>query len=126
MAVLYSDINQYNPAIKPILINIESIFQSIYNLLGTSKGERIFRPDIGLDIDNLLFQLGNSPDDIDGSFSLLNLVIAGIRQYEPRVTPDFGRSSVEQDINNNGYTLNLVFQILGLGNEYFEVKGSFL
>jgi phage baseplate assembly protein W len=41
MAVLYSDINQYNPAIKPILINIESIFQSIYNLLGTSKGERI-------------------------------------------------------------------------------------
>ncbi len=122
MAVLYSDPNQYNPKVKPLLTDIESVYQSLYNLLGTSKGERLFRPDFGIELDDLLFQIGTNGD---ASFAVLNLILSDIRRFEPRVIPDFSKSAVTPNIDENGYDLTLAFQIQGLGVEYFEFKGSF-
>lgn len=122
MAILYSDINQYNPKTKPLLENVEAVYQSLYNLFGTSKGERPFQPEIGLDLDEYLFELGEADSN---SFAILNIILTEIRRFEPRCIPNFGKSEVIPNYDNNSYELHLAFQILGLGEEFFEFKGAF-
>lgn len=119
---LYSDLNQHDPQNTPLLYGIEPIYQSIYNILSTSKGERIFLPEFGADLDNYLFELMT---DIT-AFNILNTIIEAIERWEPRVSLLYGQCSVIPDYDNNKYDVTLVFNVLGLEDESFEVRGSLL
>jgi hypothetical protein len=59
----------------------ESIKQSIQLILGTSKGERIMRPDFGCEINDLVFAPNNS-----NTHSLLAYYIEeALAKWEPRI-----------------------------------------
>ena len=84
-----------------------AILQSITSLLLTNKGERPFKPDLGSDIRNSLFE----PLDYATSGLIRGQVLDVINKYEPRVSID--NVIVEIDELNNGYTVELFFTIVG-------------
>lgn len=122
MKFLYSDLNQYKPSLKPVLNDIEAVYQALYNLFGTSSGERLFRPEIEGDVEDELFEF----IDEDNTFSVLNLLIQKVERFEPRVIPDFQQSTVEITTDNNSYKLFLIFKVKGYGNENFKFSGEFV
>lgn len=59
----------------------KDIEESIYIILGTSKGERIMRPDFGCGIHDFVF----SPADEFTMQSIKNRVEEALRDWEPRI-----------------------------------------
>lgn len=59
----------------------KDIEESIYIILGTSKGERIMRPDFGCGIHDFIF----SPADEFTMQSIKNRVEEALRDWEPRI-----------------------------------------
>lgn len=59
----------------------KDIEESIYIILGTSKGERIMRPDFGCGIHDFVF----SPADEFTMQSIKNCVEDALRDWEPRI-----------------------------------------
>lgn len=118
MDVVYSDVNpNYGVSTRgEIVTNIESINASIENILGTSKGERVFLPEFGSSISSLLFD----PISEDTASAILTLLITAIDQWEPRIKVILSRSSVIPDYDNNYYEVFLVYKVIGLG-----VDGTF-
>jgi len=66
----------------PILPNVQSIMQSVLNILSTRKGERIYNPEFGCDVDKYLFDF-NDPVMHD---LIKKEIINSIKKNEPRVT----------------------------------------
>ena len=86
-----------------------AISQSIAVLLQTDRGERLFQPQLGSDLRQMLFQ----PLDF-GSAALIKSKIADcIGKYETRVAINDIRCT--PDFNNNGYDVELFYTILGDG-----------
>jgi phage baseplate assembly protein W len=93
-----------------------AIVQSITALLLTRKGERPFQPDLGSDIQNLLFE----PLDY-GSSALLSTTIAEVlSNYEPRIS--VSRIRAIPDYNNNGYQVEVEFEIVGRNDTPIAVE----
>lgn len=118
---IYSDLNQYKPQLKPVLTDIECIYQSLYNLFGIDEYERLFRPEIKGSIDDETFGFVEE----DSSFAILAEQINRVKRFEPRVIPDFGKSKVVLNEDENRYDLILAFQVAGAGVDFFEFSGSF-
>lgn len=111
---LYSDVNQHTPFEKHRVTDEDSVQQSLYNLLRTRKGERVFHPEYGLDIEHLLFEL--TSDDV--AFELEVRLKESINEWEPRVI--IQDIVVEDDPDNNTYKLAMFYTIKGLGDRSFE------
>ena len=84
-----------------------AIVQAIQSILLTRKGERPFQPDLGCDIQDLLFE----PLDYASAGTIKQEIRETIDRYEPRV-------SVTQifcvpDFDNNGYNVQLQYLIVG-------------
>jgi len=109
MTVLISDINQYSPTIKPMLKNIEVIFQSLHNILVTKKGECSFNLDYGIDFEDSLFEL---IDEIN-AVEIFRVVTEEIEIQEPRIEIDASETDIFPDPDNNKYELKLVFRLKG-------------
>ncbi len=120
MLVIYSDINPVTPLKKPLDINIDAIFRSLYNIFNTRKGERVFLPTFGCDIDDFVFEL------IDDATALLiyQRLVEAVETWEKRVTLDYARSYVEPDYDNNTYYVRMVFTINSLSDQSFTYEGS--
>jgi len=119
---LYSDINSISPTEKPKSLDVESVYQALYTLLNTRKGENLFNPEYGLDLEDYLFEL---MDDVS-SLDLLNTLTQTIEQFEPRVKVDFAQTTVTPDPDNYTFELNLVFSIVGIEDEQnFTLVGVF-
>ena len=107
---IYSDID-FTFTKKPVTADValsfdsKAVIRSIRNLLSTRKYERPFDPDLGSNIDALLFE----------NFSPLvaNLiekeVIDTINNYEPRALVDSVRVSANPD--SNQYDVTITFYI---------------
>ena len=82
----YSDIDMnmtLHPESKDVSLkyDINAIKRSLKNILSTGKYERPFKPNFGVDITNMLFQLDDGKDEI-----VLNQQIElAVQQFEPRV-----------------------------------------
>ena len=84
-----------------------AIVQSITALLLTRKGERPFQPELGCDIQNILFE----PLDY-GSAGILRSEIADVlNRYEPRIRVN--TINCVPDDMNNGYEVELSYTIVG-------------
>lgn len=84
-----------------------AIVQSITALLLTRKGERPFQPELGCDIQNILFE----PLDY-GSAGILRSEIADVlNRYEPRIRVN--TINCIPDDMNNGYEVELSYTIVG-------------
>lgn len=110
---IYSDVNQVTPQKKALLTNIESIYQSINNILATNKGERVFNPEFGSNLENLLFE----PIDNITALKVFTFLTNAIERFEPRVTINYGRTTVTPDVSNQSYELLLVFNVKSTGEE---------
>ncbi len=111
---VYSDINQ---TLKTNYhYDLDSIKQSIYNILTTRKGTRLFLADFGSNLEGYLFE----PMDAVVEYMIYTEVIDAISRWEPRVLIDQSTSYVEQDPDYHVYTVYLVFQIVGLDDTRFE------
>ena len=81
-----------------------AIKQAIINLLLTNKGERLFAPQIGSSLSNLLFEILDY-----GTASLVNTEIQNtLKSYEPRIR--VLSLSTNPNFDDNGFDIELVFE----------------
>ncbi len=117
---LHSDINQYTPTVKPRLVDVEAIYQSINNILSTRRFQRLFNLDAGIDFEDVLFE----PVDDINSLEILRLVSEKLEELEPRIIINFSKTEIIPDEDNNAYDVDLIFTIRGQGDEEFEFEGT--
>ena len=87
--------------------NKAAIVQAITGLLLTRKGERPFQPELGCDIQNMLFE----PLDYASAGTIKQEIRETITRYEPRISVD--EILCEPDFDNNGYNVELQYTITG-------------
>jgi len=94
-----------------------AIVQSIQNLLLTNKGERLFQPQLGSNLQKSLFE----PLDYGTAGMIRGQVKEVIKTWEPRVVVEEVRC--EPDFNTNGYEVELSYRIVGRQDR--QVQASF-
>ncbi|EJF07099.1 phage baseplate assembly protein W [Thiovulum sp. ES] len=115
---LYTD---YDQSLETsVLKDIDSVFQSLKNLILTRKGERLFNPEYGSNVHKLLFELYS--DEI--AFSIYNEILNAVSRWEQRVIIIPSSSEVSLDIDSHIYKLRLVFKVKGYGQTKFEFVGD--
>ena len=102
-----------NPATDDVttLSNERSIARSIRNLVSTLRGERFFQPDLGCDVNNLLFE---NYLDLNSINVLEDEIRQTIEQYEPRVELDSDSVTVIAEPDNNEIAVKINFRIIGI------------
>ena len=120
MAFIFSDLNAITPTVTPLLVDVQAIYQSLYNILNTRKGERLFQPNFGLSLEDRLFEL----DDDVTAVAILQELATAIPQSEPRVTLNIAQTSVTRVVGKNEVDLVLVFAINGIPNRTFQLVGT--
>lgn len=115
---LYSDLNIYTPKIQPLQVELRAIYQSMDSIIRTRKGDRLFRPDYGLDLEEYLFDL---IDDTTSTIILLQ-ISQQLAENEPRVEIDLTNSRVIGDPDNHTYDILLTFSVVGAPG-IFEYQG---
>jgi len=112
---IYSDLDE-SKITAVLLVDIQCIYQSINNIVNTVKGERLFKPEFGVDLESLLFELIN---DLT-AFSIFSEMTAGVVIWEPRILIAFGQSSITPDPANFKYDGVVAFQVKNLTNQIFQ------
>ena len=84
-----------------------AIVQSITSLLLTRKGERPFQPNLGCDVQDILFE----PLDYASAAIIKKEIRETISRYEPRIS--IGKIRCNPDFDNNGYTVEFQYSIIG-------------
>jgi phage baseplate assembly protein W len=95
-----------NPKSKDVykLTDLQSIKQSLKNLIQTNLGERLFQPEIGINLRALLFE---NSSDAALALTLQEDVKILIRNYEPRVKVETVRILPE----NNSISVSIKYSI---------------
>lgn len=106
----YSDLNQTAPSSKPLYYGLESIIQSINNIISTPIGSRFFQPEFGSRIPDLLFEIQDDATEM----MIINEAYASIQKWEPRVRVDFGNSSVKANYDDHSYDVTIAFHVRGM------------
>ena len=118
MNFIYSDINSFTPTQKPLLYNLDSIYQSLINLFSTRPNQRLFLPEFGFAIEDELFEL----IDEATSLEIWRRVIEAVERWEPRVRVDASRTEVTPIAEQHKYNLVLAFKVLGVDDRGFEFR----
>ena len=84
-----------------------AIVQAIQGILLTRKGERPFQPELGCDVQNMLFE----PLDYASAGTIKQEIRETISRYEPRVT--VAKITCKPDFDNNGYNVEMQYTIVG-------------
>lgn len=118
---IYSDLNEFSPQTAPLLYDIQSVYQALYNLFNTGTLERLFLPQYGFDLDHDIFELINNITSLD----IYRRVVDAITRWETRVLIDNSNTTITPDYDNNSYELVLAFSIQGVTNQQFNFIASF-
>jgi len=107
--VFYTDLNENSPTLRPDVIDERAVSQWLEDYTMTRKGERLFQPDYGVDLDDFLFDL---VDDSNAAliFSSLSEQLADRLPMIEILTED---SSIFADTENNAYAIDLHFRLKG-------------
>ena len=107
---LYSDLDlRFNP--NPVTGDVsfsfddQAVIRSVRNLLSTKPFERLWQPDLGSEIDSLLFE---PITPLTGSL-LQDEIVRTITNFEPRVT--IASLNVVAKPDQEAYSVNLYFYI---------------
>ena len=92
------------------LTNSEAVKRSLRSLILTQKTERFFQPNIGSDINRILFE-DMSPQT---AIVLEQYIIETISNYEPRAANV--QVYIQPDEFNNAYNVSIVFTIINNSN----------
>ena len=88
-----------------------SIRQSFLSLIQTNKGERVFRPWLGSDIESMLFDSMDDSTAIMIQYKIDDL----IHNFEPRVV--LHDVTVRPDYDKNSYSVTIQFSIINVPGE---------
>lgn len=86
--------------------DVDSVKQSIKNLILTDKGERLMQPDIGCKVRSLLFDNFSPQTKIVARQTITET----IEQYEPRA--ELINISISPDPDNNYMFISIVFNLI--------------
>jgi phage baseplate assembly protein W len=86
-----------------VAVNDQAIKDSVLNLVMTTRGERLYQPEIGGNISTLLFEL-MSPDT---TYLLQRAIQEVITNWEPRAILEV--VDVLADYDNNSYAITIRF-----------------
>lgn len=117
---IYSDLNGFSPTIKPVLTDIESIYQSLFNILNTQKGERIFEPEFGIALEDYVFELA---DDIT-ALAILQEIVTAVNKFEGRVKVNLRQTTLVPFPDESKFVLTLYFDIIGMDGQQFQFRGD--
>ena len=115
--IVYKDLNQFSPNTVGYVENAQAVYQAVYNVLTTRKGERLFYPEFGILLEDELFELN---DEVTQS-RVKNLIKIALEEFEPRVNLDFNASIVEPDADKGLLKVSLIFSIEGIEGQLFEI-----
>ena len=105
---LYSDINKRTPLQKSRIINVESIKNSLSNILNIRDKEILFDFS-NMNLENFLFELYTE----ENAFSLTNTVLEAIAK-DPRIDADFQNTQASISPDNTSYSINVKYGIKGI------------
>jgi len=111
-AVSYSDVNLYvgSRSNSELVYDSFAINQSILSIFGTTKGTRIFRPEFGTSVDDLLFE----PMCLDVAERIRDFVKSEINTWEPRVELTF--LQVNSNVAEQHYQIIMEYRVIGVAN----------
>ena len=102
-----------NPVTEDVL-NITdeaAVKRALYNIVMTRKGERFFKPDLGSNVADLLFE----PLDSATASLLQEEIQYVIQKYEPRI--NLLRCDVSANYDGNGFDCAISFEIIGFESD---------
>jgi phage baseplate assembly protein W len=111
---LYSDINSISPYSISELEDLDSVYQSIFTILETVRGELLFLPTFGASNNDNLFEV---IDEIN-ALLLFQDIINAINAWDSRVSLNLQKSNALANPDNNQYDITLYFSIQGFDNEF--------
>jgi phage baseplate assembly protein W len=92
-----------------VSFDARAVVNSLFNLFNTRPGQRFLFPEYGISLLPYVFtQITPENGELIG-----NVIMSGIRRFEPRVTPR--RIIIDADPDNNQYIFNLYYEIPMLG-----------
>ena len=102
-----------NPVTEDVLhiTDEAAVKRALYNFVMTRKGESFFKPDLGSNVADLLFE----PLDSATASLLKDEIEYVIRKYEPRI--NLLRCDVEANYDNNGFECAISFEIIGIESD---------
>ena len=108
---LYSDLDlslTLHPLFHDImpLTDTDAVINAVKNLIFSNFHERPFRPNLGSNLSNILFE----PADIITIIRLKQSILEVLRKNEPRI--DSIAAEVIDDSDNNRYHVNLTFRVI--------------
>ena len=108
---LYSDLDlslTLHPIFHDImpLTDTDAVINAVKNLIFSNFHERPFRPNLGSNLSNILFE----PADIITIIRLKQSILEVLRKNEPRI--DSIAAEVVDDSDNNRYHVNLTFRVI--------------
>lgn len=97
-----------HPVKKDVTKHVDemAVINSVKNLILTNHYERPFQPEIGSNIQRLLFE---NMDNITAS-AIQREILQTINNYEPRVIVE--TITVSPDVDNNSYSIGMQFYIV--------------
>lgn len=108
---LYSDLDlslTLHPIFRDImpLTDTDAVINAVKNLLFTNFHERPFRPNLGSNLSNLLFE----PADVITIIRLKQAILTVLQKNEPRI--DSIVAKILDDSDNNRYHVDLSFRVI--------------
>ena len=88
-------------------------------LLNTRLGERLFNPQVSLDLETFL----GEDLDISVAMRMFAMIIDGVPLFEPRFVLQTRSCNVIPDTTNHGYLLLLIGYIKAFSNQTFTYQG---
>ena len=95
-----------------------AIVQAMTALILTRKGERLFQPELGCDVQSILFE----PLDFGSAGLIKSSIKETLVRYEPRIRVNDVLCTVDYD--NNGYEVEVYYTIIGREDQPVGIQFS--
>ena len=102
--------------------NENSVWQALTSLFNTRVGERIFNPNVSLDLETFLGEF----IDISVAMRIFTFLVGGIPMLEPRFKLQTKSCNIIPDTSNHSYYLSLIGSVVGFSSGTFEYNASLL
>jgi len=103
-----------------IVTEVDAIYNALDNLFAVVPGERLFEPEVGLSLEQFLFE----PMDSTSELQALTYLYTEIPIQEPRLSLILQDSSIIPDYDNHSFEFNLVFSVVSVEGSLLEYKNT--
>lgn len=96
--------------------DVDNIIQNVYGIIFTDKGERIYSPEFGCNINAIPFSLMSTYNDGE----IIDTIKADIERWEPRCIVDLARTRVMRD--SRSIDIDLTILVPGGGTQTIQLS----